>query len=101
MMDLQRLGFGVMDWIEMVQDMDRWRALVIAVMDFRFPCIAGNFLTSIIPVSFFRRTLLHAVNYRVNYIRHYNDFRKACISFVMSVRPYISNNSSPIRWINL
>ena len=31
-MDLQEMGFGVMDWIELAQNRDRWWALVNAVM---------------------------------------------------------------------
>ena len=35
---------GVMDWIDLVQRSDRWRALLSAVMNLRVPQNAGNFL---------------------------------------------------------
>ena len=36
-MDLEEVGRGCGDWMELVQDRDRWRALVSTVMNFGVP----------------------------------------------------------------
>jgi hypothetical protein len=36
-MDLREIGWNGMDWIDLDQDRNQWKALVNTVMDFRFP----------------------------------------------------------------
>jgi hypothetical protein len=36
-MDLREIGWGFMDWIDLSQDRDQWRALVNTVMNLRVP----------------------------------------------------------------
>ena len=40
-MDLQEVGEGYEDWMELAEDRDRWRALVSTVMNLRVPKIRG------------------------------------------------------------
>jgi hypothetical protein len=35
--NLREIGWGGMDWINLAQDRELWRALVNTVMDLRFP----------------------------------------------------------------
>jgi len=44
-MDFQEVGCGGMDWIDLAQDRESYRAFVKLVMDLRGPKYAGNFLT--------------------------------------------------------
>jgi hypothetical protein len=45
-MDLKEIGWGDMDWIDLAQDRDQWRALVNTIMNFRVPQNFGKFLSS-------------------------------------------------------
>jgi hypothetical protein len=45
-MDVQEVGGGRGEWMELAQDRDRWRAVVSTVKNLRVPYKAGNFLVS-------------------------------------------------------
>jgi hypothetical protein len=36
-MDLREIGWDGMDWIDLAQDREQWRALLDAIMNFRVP----------------------------------------------------------------
>jgi hypothetical protein len=42
--ELREIGWDGVDWIDGAQDMDKWRALVDTVLNFRVPYNAGKFL---------------------------------------------------------
>jgi hypothetical protein len=47
-MDLQEVGCGDMDWIEMAQDRDRWSALLNAVTHLRVQwCVDFSYLRTV------------------------------------------------------
>jgi hypothetical protein len=45
-MDLRDIGWDGMDWIDLAQDRDQWRALLNTVMNLRVPYNVGKFLSS-------------------------------------------------------
>jgi len=44
-MNLQEVGCGSMEWIDLAQDRDRWRAIVNTAMNLWVPQSAGNLLS--------------------------------------------------------
>jgi hypothetical protein len=56
------VGGGGIDWNDVAQDRDKWRAILNAVMNLRVQLNAGNSSISCEPVSFSRSTLFHGVS---------------------------------------
>jgi hypothetical protein len=52
------MGWDGMDWIDVAQDKDQWRALVNTVMNHRVPQNAGKVLSGCIIGGFPRRAQL-------------------------------------------
>jgi hypothetical protein len=62
-MDLREIDWGGMDWIDLAQDRDQWRALVNTVMNLWVLQNVSKFLSSCATGSFSRRAQLHGVSY--------------------------------------
>jgi hypothetical protein len=56
-MDLREIGGDGMDWINVAQDRDQWRALVNKVMNLRVPQNSGKFLSCCTIGSFSRSSV--------------------------------------------
>jgi hypothetical protein len=61
-MDLREIGWGGMDWIDLAQDIDQWRALVNTVMNLWVPQNIKKFLSSCATGGFSRRPQIHGVS---------------------------------------
>jgi hypothetical protein len=58
-MDLREIGWDGMDWIDLSQYRDQWRAIVNTVINLRVPQKGGKSLSSCTIGSFSRRAQLH------------------------------------------
>jgi hypothetical protein len=60
-MNLREIGWGGMNWINLAQDRNQWRALVNTIMNLRVPLNAGKFMSSCTTSGISRRARLHVV----------------------------------------
>jgi hypothetical protein len=61
-MDLREIGWVGMDWIDLAEDRDQWRALVNTVMNRQVSQNVGKFLSNCTTGGFSRRAELHGVS---------------------------------------
>jgi hypothetical protein len=64
-MNLREIGWGDVDWIDLAQDRDQWRAPVNTLMNIWVPYNAGKFLSNCVTGGFSRRAQLHEASYQV------------------------------------
>jgi hypothetical protein len=60
---LREIEWDGMDWVDVAKDRDRWRALVITVVNLQVASISGNFLSSCTIGGFSRRAQLNELSY--------------------------------------
>jgi hypothetical protein len=61
-MDLREIGWGGINWINLAEDGDQWRALVNMVMKLQVPYNFGKFLSSCRTGGFSGRAQLRKVS---------------------------------------
>jgi hypothetical protein len=61
-MDLGETGLGGMDWIDLAEDRDQWRAFVNTAMNFQVPQNIGKLLSSCRKSNLSRSSQLHGVS---------------------------------------
>jgi hypothetical protein len=62
-MDLREISWGGMEWIDLAQEGDQWKALANTVIKPWVPSNAGRFLSRYTIGGFSRRAQLHEVSF--------------------------------------